>query len=299
MATTRSRSRELFGDAVEAAGKSDVVILFLGEESILSGEAHCRADLRLPGCQEELIDEIAKLHKPIILVIMAGRPLLLEDVRKKVDAILYAWHPGAMSGPAIANLLFGIESPSGRLPVTFPRAVGQIPIYYNHKNTGRPATKKSVVNIDNIEARAPQHSSGDTSFYLDIENSPLYPFGYGLSYSKFKYSNLNLDKDKMGLGQSLKISFELTNTGRFEAEEVTQLYIRDLVGSVTRPVKELKRFKKIRLKPGENASISYELSTDDVAFYGRENKLITEPGKFHLWVGGSSEADLMTEFEIV
>ncbi len=299
MATTRSKSREDFSDAVEKAGKSDLIILFLGEEAILSGEAHCRADISLPGVQCELIDEMAKLGKPIILVIMAGRPLLLEEVRKNVDAILYAWHPGTMAGPAIADLLFGIASPSGKLPVTFPRTVGQIPIYYNHKNTGRPATDESVVNIDDIKVRAPQYTSGDTSFYLDIDNSPLYPFGYGLSYSEFVYSNLVLDKDKIKLGESINIKVDLTNEGKFEAEEVAQLYVRDLVGSVTRPVKELKRFKRVRLKPGETAAVSFELLTDDLAFYGRDNKLITEPGKFHLWVGGSSEADLKSEFEII
>ncbi len=299
MKTTRSKSREEFGDAIETVKKSDLTILFLGEESILSGEAHCMADISLPGFQNELIDEISKLGKPVILVIMAGRPLLLEEIRKKVDAILYAWHPGTMAGPAITELLFGVESPSGKLPVTFPRAVGQIPIYYNHKNTGRPANDKSVTNIDNIEAGAPQHSSGDTSFYLDIDNSPLYPFGYGLSYSKFKYSGLNLDKDKIELGESINITVDLENTGKYKAEEAVQLYVRDLVGSVTRPVKELKQFKRVRLAPGETASISFKLTTDDLAFYSKDNKLVTEPGRFHLWVGGSSEADLKSEFEII
>jgi len=299
MSTTRSKSREEFGGAIEAAHKSDAIILFLGEESILSGEAHCRADLSLPGVQNELINELSRLGKPIILVIMAGRPLLLENVIKKIDALLYAWHPGTMAGPAIADLLFGVTSPSGKLPVTFPRVMGQIPIYYGHKNTGRPATDESIVNIDDIEARAPQYSSGDTSFYIDIDNSPLYPFGYGLSYTEFKFSNLKIDKNKLELGGTTTIDVELTNIGKYEAEEVVQLYVRDLVGSVTRPVRELKRFKKVNLKPGVIASISFELSTDDLAFYGRENRLIVEPGRFQLWVGGSSEADLKTEFEII
>ncbi len=299
MKTTRSRSRENFSDALEAAERSEVIILFLGEESILSGEAHCRADLHLPGVQNELIDEMSKLGKPIVLVVMAGRPLLLEQVREQVDAILYAWHPGTMAGPAITDLLFGVKSPSGKLPVTFPRAVGQIPIYYNHKNTGRPATDNAVAKIDTIKAGAPQHSSGDTSFYLDIENSPLYPFGFGLSYSEFKYSNLRLTSDKIKLGESINISFDLTNAGQYEADEVAQLYIRDLVGSVTRPVKELKGFKKIRLSPGETVSLSIKLTSDDLAFYDRDNELVTEPGSFHLWVGGSSETGLKSEFEII
>jgi beta-glucosidase len=299
MATTRSKSREGFDEAVDTARKSDAVLLFMGEESILSGEAHCRTDLRLPGNQEELIVELSRAGKPVILVIMAGRPLLLERVIEKVDAVLYAWHPGTMAGPAIADVLFGVESPSGKLPVSFPRVVGQIPIYYNHKNTGRPATRDSVVNIDDIEAGAPQHSCGDTSFYLDTANSPLYPFGYGLSYAEFRYSGLALSRDKLSPGEHIEISFDLTNTGACEAEEVAQLYIRDLVGSVTRPVRELKGFRKIRLKPGESTKVTFTLSTDDLAFYGRENTLVTEPGKFHLWVGGSSMADLVAEFEIL
>jgi beta-glucosidase len=299
METTRSKSREGFGTAVETAKNSDAVILFLGEESILSGEAHCRTDISLPGNQEDLIEEISSSGKPVILVIMAGRPLQLDKLIDKVDAILYAWHPGSMAGPAIADLLFGIESPSGKLPVTFPRVVGQIPIYYNHKNTGRPASEQSVVSIDDIKPRAPQHSCGDTSFYLDTDNSPLYPFGYGLSYSKFSYANLTLSHDRIEMNGSIEISVELTNTGKYEAEEVAQLYIRDLVGSVTRPVKELKGFKKLRLKPGESKSVTFKLTADDLAFYDRRNKRITEPGKFHLWVGGSSATDLKAEFEIL
>jgi len=299
MSTTRSNSREGFADAVESARKSDAALLFLGEESILSGEAHCRADLGLPGNQEDLIDEIASTGKPIILVILAGRPLLLQRVRDKVDAILYAWHPGNMGGPAIADLLFGMESPSGRLPVTFSRVVGQIPIYYNHKNTGRPATRDSVIDINEIKAGAPQHSCGDTSFYLDTDITPLYPFGYGLSYSEFRYTKLKLSSENIRLGESIDISFELANTGAHEAEEVSQLYIRDLVGSVTRPVKELKGFKRTRLKPGDSTRVTFTLTTDDLAFYDRHNRRVTEPGIFHLWVGGSSEADLKAEFEIV
>jgi len=299
MATTRSQDRKEFSDAVKAAEKSDVVILFLGEESILSGEAHCRADISLPGDQEDLIDEIASTGKPIVLVIMAGRPLLLQKVIDKVDAILYAWHPGSMAGPAITDLLFGVESPSGKLPVTFPRVGGQIPVYYNHKNTGRPATKNSVVYIDDIEPGAPQHSCGDTSFYIDTDNSPLYPFGYGLSYSEFNYSKLALRSNEIRPGELIEISFELANTGACEAEEIAQLYIRDLVGSVTRPVKELKGFKKLRLKPGESKTVTFTLTTDDLAFYDRRNNRTTEPGMFHLWVGGSSESRLKAEFEIL
>ncbi len=299
MASTRSKGREKFGDAVAAVKKSDVAILFLGEESILSGEAHCRTDLSLPGNQEELIDNLSATGKPIVLVVMAGRPLLLEKVLTKVDAILYAWHPGSMAGPALADLLFGIESPSGKLAVTFPRVVGQIPIYYNHKNTGRPATKDSTINIDEIESGAPQHSCGDTSFYLDVDNSPLYPFGYGLSYSKFRYSNLELSSSRIRLGESLEIRCELTNIGECEAEEIAQLYIRDLVGNVTRPVKELKGFRRIRLKPGESTTLAFILTSDDLAFYNRHNTRITEPGKFHIWVGGNSTGGLKAEFEII
>ncbi len=299
LATSRTKNRDGFAEAVAVAQKSDAVILFLGEESILSGEAHSRADISLPGYQEQLIDEIAATGKPVVLVVMAGRPLTIENITDKVSAILYAWHPGSMAGPAIADLLFGIESPSGKLPVSFPRVVGQIPIYYAQKNTGKPPTPESVVHLDDIEPRATQTSLGMTAFHLDAGYTPLYPFGYGLSYSEFKYENIKATPNAFKIGESLEIGATLTNVGKVEAEEVAQLYIRDLVGNVTRPVRELKGFQKIRLKPGESQTLTFKLHSDDLAFYNRKMQLSAEPGNFYAWIGGSSEADLKTEFEIV
>ncbi len=297
--TTRSRDHDAFSEAIEAAQQSDVVVLFLGEESILSGEAHCRADIGLPGNQEALIEAIAALGKPVVLVLMAGRPLALEPVLDNVDAILFTWHPGTMAGPAIADLLFGKQVPSGKLPITFPRAAGQIPIYYAHKNTGRPPTPEKVIAIDDIEQRARQFAVGNASFYLDAGDAPLFPFGYGLSYSAFHYANIETSAPEIALGETIAISAELTNVGDYEAEEVAQLYIRDLVGNVTRPVKELKGFQKVRLKPGESTTVTFHLHTDDLAFYNRSMQRVTEPGTFHVWIGGSSEADLRSEFRIV
>ncbi|MEH6606277.1 MAG: beta-glucosidase BglX [Pseudomonadales bacterium] len=296
--TTRTKNRDGFAEAVRIASQSDVVIMFMGEESILSGEAHSRADIDLPGYQQQLISEIAATGKPVILVVMAGRPLTIEQPANSVAAILYAWHPGTMGGPAIADLLFGVESPSGKLPVTFPRMVGQIPIYYARKNTGKPATDETVVHIDDIEVRAKQTSFGMTSFYLDAGHRPLYPFGYGLSYSEFSYDNIQTSTKQLKLGETIQITAELTNTGETEAEEVAQLYIRDLVGNITRPIKELKGFIKIRLKPGETQIINFQLHTDDLAFYNRKMELAAEPGAFYAWIGGSSEATLKTEFHI-
>jgi beta-glucosidase len=296
--TTRSRSDAGFPAALEAARSSDAVVLFLGEESILSGEAHSRADIRLPGIQERLISELSATGKPIVLVVLAGRPLALEAVVDDVDAILYAWHPGSMAGPAIVDVLFGEESPSGKLPVTFPRVTGQIPIYYAHKNTGKPPTPETVVHIDDIPRDAEQLSAGGSSFHLDAGHTPLWPFGHGLSYTEFAYSNLRLSRDVIDLGDSLTIEVDVANVGERAAEEVTQLYVRDPVASVTRPVRELKGFRRVRLAPGETRTVSFELHTDDLAFHGRDMRCRTEPGRFHLWIGGSSTAHLRAEFEI-
>ncbi len=299
METTRSRSSDAFPEALAMARHSDAVVLFLGEEAILSGEAHCRADISLPGNQETLIEAIATLGKPVVLVVMAGRPLPLEAIVDHVDALLFTWHPGTMAGPAIAELLFGTHVPSGKLPVTFPRMSGQIPIYYAHKNTGRPPTPETVISIDDIQKGAPQLSVGNTSFHLDAGDTPLFPFGYGLSYSAFQYANIQTSASEITLGETLTISAELTNVGDYEAEEVAQLYVRDLVGNVTRPVKELKGFQKVRLKPGEKTTLTFHLHTDDLAFYNRRMERVTEPGHFHVWIGGSSEVDLRSEFSVV
>ncbi len=299
METSRSRDSSAFHAAAEKAANADVAVLFLGEEAILSGEAHSRANIDLPGAQAELVRQIRETGTPVVAVIMAGRPLTLMNILDDVDAILYAWHPGTMGGPAIADLLFGVESPSGKLPVSFPRLVGQVPVYYAHKNTGKPPTPDTVVDIDDIETRAPQTSFGMTAYHLDAGYKPLFEFGYGLSYTEFAYSNIRVSKNAIRLGDTVTVSAKLTNKGNMSGVEIAQLYIRDLVGNVTRPVRELKGFKRVHLDPGETVSVDFELHTDDLAFYGRNMQLITEPGKFHAWIGSSSETDLRTEFRIV
>jgi beta-glucosidase len=296
--TTRSHNHDEFENAIDAARQSDAVIMVVGEESFMSGEAHSRANIDLPGHQRELIEAVASTGKPLVLVIMAGRPLTIDNILSHADAILYAWHPGTMGGPAIAELLFGLESPSGKLPVTFPLAVGQVPIFYAHKNTGRPATDHTCVKMDDVPARASQTSLGMTSFHLDAGYKPLFPFGFGLSYGNFKYVKITTSHRSIGLGDTIDVHADVINAGSRVAEEVVQLYVRDLVGNVTRPVKELKGFRRICLKPGERERIIFSLHTDELAFYNRKMELVTEPGRFHVWIGGSSEAELWADFEI-
>ena len=299
MENSRSKAGEAFDEAVETVRDSDLAVLFLGEESILSGEAHSRADISLPGDQEELVRRIRATGRPVIGVILAGRPLTLTNIVDEVDAILFAWHPGAMGGPAIADLLFGIESPSGKLPATFPRMVGQIPIYYSQKNTGRPPTRDNVVHIDEIDTYAAQTSLGMTSFHLDTCFTPLFAFGHGLSYTWFEYNHIRLSAAEIELGDTVTISADVTNRGGVAAEEVVQLYCRDLVASITRPVKELKGFRRVRIEPGQTVTVDFELHTDDLAFYGRDMQRTVEPGIFYAWIGGSSQTELCTEFRIV
>jgi beta-glucosidase len=299
MENSRARASDEFDTAVEVARGSDAVILFLGEESILSGEAHSRADISLPGDQAELVRRIREVGKPVVAVILAGRPLTLSNIVDQVDAILFAWHPGTMGGPAIADILFGIESPSGKLPATFPRMVGQIPIYYNHKNTGKPPSPERIVAIDDIDTFAPQTSLGMTSFHLDAGYTPLFAFGHGMSYTTFAYRDIRTSAHEIELGDTLTVSAELTNEGDIAADEVVQCYVRDLAANVTRPVRELKGFRRVHLKPGQTEIVSFELSSQDLAFYGREMRLIIEPGEFHVWIGGSSQTELRTEFRIV
>ena len=299
METSRSKSAATFDEAVAAADKSDAALLFLGEESILSGEAHSRADINLPGAQAELVRRVRETGKPVIAVIMAGRPLTLTNIVDDVDAILFAWHPGTMGGPAIAELLFGLVSPSGKLPATFPRMVGQIPIYHSQKNTGKPPSPEKIVHIDDIDAHAPQTSLGMTAFHLDAGYTPLFPFGFGLSYAEFVYDNIRVSAEEIPVGGAITVSADLTNRGDVAADEVAQLYVRDLVGNVTRPVRELKGFRRVRVAPGETVTVSFELHTDGLAFYGRDNTLMVEPGEFHAWIGGSSDAGLGTEFRVV
>jgi beta-glucosidase len=298
METTRTRTTAAFDDAVAAAASADAAVLFLGEESILSGEAHSRANIDLPGNQVELVRAVKSAGKPVIVVILAGRPLTIEPILADADAVVYAWHPGVMAGPAIADVLFGIESPSGRLPVTFLRMVGQVPIYYAHRNTGKPPTPTAFVHIDDIPVRTPQTGMKNKSQYLDAGYEPLYPFGYGLSYSRFVYSDIRAAPSRARLGEPITVRAVVTNAGKVAAEEVAQLYVQDVVGSVTRPVRELKGFQRVHLQPGESRDISFQLSADDLAFYGRDMTRATEPGAFRAWIGGSSTAELRADFEL-
>jgi len=299
MANSRSRVGDEFDEAEKVAGAADAVLLFLGEESILSGEAHCRADISLPGDQVELVRRMRLTGKPIIAVMLAGRPLTLSNIVDDVDAILFAWHPGTMGGPAIADLLFGREVPSGKLPATFPRIVGQIPIYYSQKNGGKPPSTETVVFIDDIDAYAPQTSLGMSAFHLDTHFTPLFPFGHGLSYTEFDYKDVRASAEEIHPGGTITVSAELCNRGDREAEEIVQLYTRDVAASITRPVRELKGFRRVRLGPGETTTVCFELNSDDLSFYGQDGKRTVEPGLFHAWIGGSSDADCRTRFRIV
>lgn len=294
---SRDKNTAGIARAVSAARQADAVVVFVGEESILSGEAHSLANLNLQGAQSQLIKELAATGKPVVTVVMAGRQLVIADEVKVSDAMLYSFHPGTMGGPAIADILFGKVNPSGKTPVTFPRMSGQVPIYYAQHKTGRPANPTEML-IDEIPVEAGQTSVGCRSFYLDAGNSPLFPFGYGLSYTTFEYSNLSLASDKLTAQDSLSISFTLKNTGNYDGTEVVQLYIQDKVGSVTRPVKELKRFQRVTLKAGESTQVSLSLPVSELAFWGYDMNYTVEPGDFTLWVGTSSTEGLRKDFSV-
>ena len=294
---SRDKNTAGIARAVSVARQADAVVVFVGEESILSGEAHSLANLNLQGSQSQLIKELAATGKPVVTVVMAGRQLAIADEVKVSDAVLYSFHPGTMGGPAIADILFGKVNPSGKTPVTFPRMSGQVPIYYAQHNTGRPANPTEML-IDEIPVEAGQTSVGCRSFYLDAGNSPLFPFGYGLSYTTFEYSNLNLTSDKLTAQDTLSISFTLKNTGNYDGTEVVQLYVQDKVGSVTRPVKELKRFQRVTLKAGESTQVSLSLPVSELAFWGYDMNYTVEPGDFRLWVGTSSAEGLVKDFSV-
>ena len=291
---SRDMSRDGFAEALAAARTADVVLLFLGEEEILSGEAHSRAFLNLPGAQDALVDAIASLRKPTVAIILAGRPLTFHDAASKVNAVLYAWHPGTMGGPALADLLLGNAVPSGKLTITFPRTVGQVPIYYAHLNTGRPPSPNDL----GVPMGNPVNPVGYTSKYLDVDYTPEYPFGYGLSYTTFNYSDLRVNTPNVKLGGRLTVSADVSNTGAHEADEIVQLYVRDMVASVSRPVRELKGFQRIHLKPGEKRTVQFSLSTGDLAFYNERMQLVTEPGKFHAWIAPDSARGVEGEFTV-
>lgn len=260
--------------AVSVARQADVVVLAIGEAGNMSGEAHSRGNITIPGRQEELAAEIFKLGKPVVVVLMNGRPLAIPWLAENAPSLLECWFLGTQAGNAIADVIFGKYNPSGKLTVTFPYAVGQVPMYYNHKNTGRPK-------LDDINTWV--------SRYDDIPNTPVFPFGYGLSYTTFSYSDIQLSAKEIGMTDTLKVNVDVKNTGKYDGEEVVQLYVRDLVGSVTRPVKELKGFKKIMLKAGESQKVTFNLSSADLAFYTLDMSFNAEPGDFKVFVGTNSE----------
>ncbi|UGU16870.1 beta-glucosidase BglX [Sinomicrobium kalidii] len=274
-----------FAAAVATAGKADVVVMVVGELEGMTGEAASRTDINIPGKQKALIEAVKNTGKPVVLVLMNGRPLTLEWENNTVDAILEAWWPGTMGGHAVADVLYGDYNPSGKLTVSFPRAVGQLPLFYNHKNTGRP-----------IDSGDPDQKY--VSRYLYTPNTPLYPFGYGLSYTSFSYE-VSTDKEKMTPEDTLTVTAEVTNTGDRDGEEVVQLYVHDKVASITPPVKQLKKFEKVFIKAGETKTVVFELSAEDLKFYNRELERIYEPGEFELFVAGDSDNSFTHAFELV
>jgi beta-glucosidase len=274
---------EMLNEAIETASKSDIVVAVVGEASEMSGEAASRTDITIPESQKKLIRALAKTGKPFVLVVMSGRPLAITEENELASSILLSWHAGIEAGNAIADVLFGNYNPSGKLSVTFPRNVGQVPVYYNHKNTGRPSADNS-----------PKFQSN----YLDAPISPLFPFGYGLSYTTFTFSDFSIDKKIMKSGEKINASVTVTNSGNYDGEEVVQLYIRDLVGSITRPVRELKGFQKIFLKKGESRKINFPISVDELKFYNYNLQWVAEPGDFEVMIGTSSEKVSKEKFRL-
>jgi len=279
-------SKAGFAEAIAAAQRAEMVIMSVGERRDMTGEAKSRSNIHLPGVQEELIQAIYATGKPMVVLINAGRPLVFNWTADHVPAILYTWWLGSEAGDAIANVLFGDYNPSAKLPITFPRTEGQIPIYYNYLSTGRPAENDS----DRFYRSA----------YIDLSIYPKYAFGYGLSYTEFKYDNLKLNKDKMKSEETIDVSFELSNVGRYDGEEIVQLYIRDDFASLTRPVKELKDFRKVFLKQGETKTVHFLVNKNKLSFYNQQLKWVAEPGTFEMMIGAASDdIRLHHSFELV
>jgi len=270
-----------FGEAVRVAQKADAVILVVGESKDMSGEAHSRASLELPGVQQQLVKAVHAVGKPVVAVLLSGRPMSVSWIKENIPAIMLAWHPGVQGGNAVADCLFGDYNPSGKLTTNFPRTVGQVPIYYNHKNTGRPAS-----------------SSAYTSKYIDLPHMPLFAFGYGLSYTTFEYSNLTVSPSKISISQSITVTADIKNTGNRAGKEVAQLYIRDLVASATRPVRELKGFQKVHLDPSQTKTVSFTLMPEHLAFYDVNMNWVVEAGRFKVWVGPNCVEGLEGSFEV-
>lgn len=278
---------QLRQEALAIAAKSDVIIAAIGESAEMSGESSSRSDISIPQAQKDLLNALVKTGKPVVVVLFNGRPLTITEESETATAILDVWFSGTESGHAIADVLFGDVNPSGKLTATFPRNVGQIPIYYNHKNTGRP--------LNNTEGKFVKFLTN----YIDVRNEPLYPFGFGLSYTTFEYDNLNLSANQLNPNESIEVTVDVTNSGDYDGKEVVQLYIRDLVGSVTRPVKELKGFQKIEIKKGETKKITFKLTVEDLKFYNSDLDFVAEPGDFEVFVGTNSNAPLKAQFNLI
>lgn len=295
---SRDKDKSSFWKVRAAARRADAAVVFVGEEAILSGEAHSLSNLNLQGAQSELIAEVAKAGKPVVVVVIAGRPLTIERDLANCDAMLYCFHPGTMGGPAIADLLKGRVAPSGKLPMTMLRDAGQAPFYYNHNNSGRPNNGTETL-LEDIPIAAGQTSLGCSSYYLDSGYGPLFPFGYGLSYTTFEYGTPVLEKSELSADDVIKVSVELRNTGSVKATEVVQLYVRDCVGSVVRPVKELKRFDRVELAAGESKTVCFELPVSELAFWNIDMKYVVESGDFKLWVAGDSASGDPVDFKVI
>jgi len=279
-------NKDGFAEAVATAKQADVVILSIGERRDMSGEAKSRSNLHLPGVQEDLVKAIQATGKPVVVLVNAGRPLIFNWTADNVPAIVYTWWLGTEAGNAIANVLFGDYNPSGKLPMTFPREIGQIPIYYNHYSTGRPAKDEDSKNY--------------VSAYIDLKNSPKFPFGYGLSYTKFNYSGLKLSSTKMKNNETIKVSFQLSNVGKVAGEEVVQLYLKDKFGSVVRPILELRDFQKVKLNAGESKTIEFTIDKEKLSFYNDKLEFIAEAGDFEVMIGASSaDIKLKSDFELL
>lgn len=279
-------SAEILQEALNVANQADVIVAALGEAAEMSGEASSRTNIEIPGVQKELLNALLKTGKPLVLVLFTGRPLALTWEQQNVPAILNVWFGGSEAGYAIADVLFGDVNPSGKLSTTFPQNVGQVPLFYNHKNTGRPLPQG-------------QWFQKFRSNYLDVSNDPLYPFGFGLSYTNFSYSDIKLSSSSLKAGQKITASVTVTNTGNKTGKEVVQLYIRDIVGTSTRPVKELKGFIKIELKAGESKTVSFDISVEDLKYYNYDLKYVAEPGDFKLFIGGNSRDVKEANFKLL
>ncbi|MGB5434852.1 MAG: beta-glucosidase BglX [Maribacter sp.] len=278
--------KELLDEALKIAMRADIIVAALGESAEFSGESSSRTNIEIPDVQKDLLKALLKTGKPVVLVLFTGRPLVLKEESKIVPAILNVWFPGSEAGLAISDVLFGDVNPSGKLTTTFPQNVGQIPLFYNHKNTGRPHKNK--------EGKFEKF----TSNYIDERNEPVYPFGYGLSYTRFTYDNLRLSSDKMIENDTIKVTVDVTNTGEFNGKEVVQLYIRDVIGTVTRPVKELKGFQKVALNRGETKAVTFSISIEDLKFYNFDLDFVAEHGEFEVFVGTNSDDTLKTSFRL-